>query len=238
MWLIGIIVFAYFTKKEKRRKRALILGACAFFFFTNSIIFDEFMRAWEIDGKTYEETGYYDVGIVLGGMVVYNHDLDRISFRRGSDRILQGVKLYKLGKIKKIMICGDAGKLIEDGLDEAKQLKAYLVDIGIDADDIIVETKSKNTHENAKFAAKILKKSYPEFKNNLLITSGFHMRRARACFENEGVQVTAFTTDHFTGKRWFSFDRVLIPNVEVLAAWNVITKEVTGYIMYALMGYL
>ena len=238
VWIIGLLIYAYFTKKPVRRKRLLITSTVLFLFFSNSIVFDEFMRGWEVNGQTYEDTGEYDVGIVLGGMVAYNQDLGRIVFKRGSDRIMQAVKLYKLGKIRKILISGDTGKLIEDGLDEAKRLRAYLISIGLESEDIIVETKSKNTHENAEFTVKLLRKKYPEYKRFLLITSAFHMRRAKACFKAEGLEVDHFTTDHFTGKRWFSVDRVLIPNIEVLTAWHVLTKEWTGYCVYGIMGYL
>ena len=238
VWIVGLLIYFILTKNKKRKKISLILTITGFWFFSNKIIFDEFMRTWEVDGISYEETKNYDIGIVPGGMISYNNDLKRIVFHRGSDRIFQAVKLYKLGKIKKILITGDSGDLYEDGLDEAEQLKAYLVSIGLHPYDIIIETKSKNTQENAEFTAELLKNEYPHFTSYLLITSAFHMKRAEGCFKEAGLDVDVFATDHYTGERWFNFERLFVPSLKTLFNWNILTKEWSGYIVYKLMGYL
>ncbi len=195
------------------------------------------MRAWEVDGTRNEHVEHYDMAIVLGGMAYYNTDLERINFMRGSDRIFQALRLYNKGKVDRIMICGDSGSLHDDGLDEAEQIKAYLVGIGVPEEDIIVEKKSKNTHENAEFAAEILKSG--EYGDKfLLVTSGYHMRRALACFEAEGLNCTPYSTDHFTGKRWFSLDRIFMPDINTLNNWKILTKEWLGYLTYSIMGYI
>ncbi|MFN5416177.1 MAG: YdcF family protein [Flavobacteriia bacterium] len=181
----------------------------------------------------------YEVGIVLGGMFEFDNDVKQLSVRRGADRIWQALALYKKGKIKKILITGGSGYVTDRGLNEAKQLKPYLIQIGIPEKDIIIEINSKNTYENAVETKKILVRSYPHIKKCLLITSGQHMRRARAIFKKEGFVFDTFSTDLYTSpKRHYYWHQFIVPDVEVLFNWNGLIKEWFGYISYWFAGYL
>jgi uncharacterized SAM-binding protein YcdF (DUF218 family) len=238
-WIVALVLFAVFTKRKTRRKRFLIAAASIFVFFTNAVILDIFMGAWEVDGKRPEEIGHYDVAVVLGGMTEWDSNLDRISFRRGSDRLWQAVSLYKMGKVSKVLISGANGSIYEDELVEADQLKDYLVSLGLPEEDIISENESRNTHENALFTANLLREEYPELKTILLVTSGSHMRRARACFRNQDLEVETYSTDLYTGDGvYITFERLIFPNIETMAGWNALIHEMTGYVVYGIMGYI
>lgn len=196
------------------------------------------MRKWEVPGSKIEKMNHYDIGIVLSGMFEYNRDLDVLSVRRGADRIWQTISLYKANKIKKILISGDSGFVIRSGLHEANQTRQILIYWGIPASDIIIENKSQNTHENAVNTTKLLKERY-EKKRFLLITSALHMKRASACFRKEGLSFSVFSTDHYTRKikDEFTLD-ILLPNVNVFVDWDAFMKELVGYLVYSLQGYL
>ncbi|MGC6433987.1 MAG: YdcF family protein [Crocinitomicaceae bacterium] len=197
------------------------------------------MKAWEIHGTKYNEVKNYDVGIVLGGMFEYNNDLNRLRVMSHADRIWHAITLYKKGKIKKILISGDSGYVLDHGLKEAIQLKEALVEWGIPTNDIITETISKNTHENALETKNVLENSYPHLKNFLLITSGFHMRRANACFEKEGLKCDVFATDLMTGPNSsYHWDQYIVPNMGIFFGWNKLIKEWIGFITYDLVGYI
>jgi uncharacterized SAM-binding protein YcdF (DUF218 family) len=236
-WVLLCLALGYFLKNAKLKKRFYIASLSLFLFFSNGFIFDEFMRAYEPDGVKYNDVAYHDVAIVLGGMAYYNNDLDRLNFGWGSDRIFQALYLYKQGKVGKILISGDSGALGDDGLDEAKQVKQYLVDLGFNSEDILTETKSKNTYENAAFSTKIIR-SDPSLKSYLLVTSGYHMPRAKACFKKQGLKVTPFPVDLFTGARYFSLRKLFIPSIETMNNWHILTHEWMGYIAYKFAGYL
>jgi uncharacterized SAM-binding protein YcdF (DUF218 family) len=238
-WLV-ISFFVYlFAKREKLKRIAKYTALFVFLFFSNSFIFLEFMRKWEIHGTKIEDTKSYDVGIVLGGMAEYNSDLDALSIRRHADRIWQALSLYHAGKIKKILISGDSGYVTDHGLKEAKQMKETLVAWGIPETDIITEEISKNTHENALESAKILKESYPHLKSVLLITSGMHMRRSLACFDKVGLRCDPFSTDLFTGpERHYYWDQYIIPDQGSFGEWNKLLKEWIGFFVYDVVGYI
>lgn len=238
-WLIITIGIALFWPNQKYRKTAKITSVVLFLFFSNTYIFKGFCRMWEIHGTPIEAVKNYEVGVVLSGMADYNNDLQVLSLRRSGDRIWQAITLYKKGKIKKILITGKSGYISERGLNEAQQFKEVLVEWGIPANDIIVETNSKNTHENATETKKILTISYPHIDKCLLITSGIHMRRAKACFEKEGLHCDTYSTDLYTGpNRSFYWDQLFFPSVDTFSDWNRLIKEWFGYMAYDVIGYI
>lgn len=237
-WFIVCTGIFFFWPNAVYKKRARIAAVALFFFFSNTLIFLEFCRMWEVHGTPMEEVKTYEVGIVPGGMSEYNNDLKTLSLRRGGDRIWQALTLYKKGKIKKILLTGDNGYIADRGLHEAEQMKSVLVEWGIPEKDILTETVSKNTHENALETRKLLTISYPHVEKCLLITSGTHMRRALACFERESVHCDPFSTDLYTGpERSFFWDQ-LLPDAETFILWNMLIKEWVGYVTYDIVGYI
>ncbi len=210
-----------------------------FLFFSNTVIFSEVCRMWEVPGTRLNKVGHYDVAIVLGGMFEYNGDLDDISIRRQGDRLIQAVSLYKMGKVDKLLISGDSGFIGEHGLHEAKQVKALLLRWGIPETDILTEETSVNTHQNAVNTCRLLQKSYPHLDRVLLVTSGIHMKRALACFKKEGLKCTPFATDLYVNQKGAYFwDQYLFPNVSNFVSWNYLLKEMIGYVSYAMVGYI
>ncbi len=194
---------------------------------------------WESKGIKYSEIENYDVAIVLGGMAEYDNNLERLSLRRGGDRLWQALHLYGEKRVKKIMIVGANGNLLDESLQEAAQFKAALIQMGIPASDIITEEKSKNTYENAVEAKKVLE-DYPSLKKVLLVTSATHMKRSIACFEKAGFEnIGYFSTDHFTGEiRGYKLDQYFIPNASNFTDWGVLIHEWIGYTTYWVKGYI
>lgn len=238
-WMIIAGYFAFFSKRQKRQKIGRISLIAISLFFSNTVIFKEFCRQWEVFGTPVMKLKKHDIAIVLTGMGEYNNDLQTFSIRRGGDRIWQTITLYKKHKIDKILITGDHGYLIDKGLHEASQVKEILVTWGIPEKDILTEEKSKNTYENAVETAKVLKQRLPNAEKLLLVTSGKHMRRSLACFKHAGLNCTPYSTDLYTGpKRAYTFEEYLIPDVSTMSDWNGLTKETTGYLAYWLTGKL
>ncbi|MBD3637882.1 MAG: YdcF family protein [Crocinitomicaceae bacterium] len=212
----------------------------AILFFSNTVIFLEFARLWESEGTKIEDVGHYDCAVVLGGMFEWDNSNERLSIRRGGDRIWQTINLYHLGKVDKILISGSNGYLFDSELQEAKQLKEVLIENGIPEEDILIEPNSRNTFENAVESKKVLDQ-HPEINSILLVTSALHMPRAKGCFENAGFKnFDCFTTDHYTGKgkRGYKFDQIFLPNVSNMVDWHRLIHEWVGYVAYRIMGYI
>lgn len=111
-----------------------------------------------------------ELGILLGGISMIPNRTD------------SAIKLYKDGKIKKILVSGGIGHFnINRHTSEAKMMSDYLIKNGIPKDDIIIEDKSRNTYENFLYCSKILKNK--DFGNAfILITSDFHLKRCSLLF--------------------------------------------------------
>lgn len=236
-WIFIGTGLAFFSRNVKWKKRGRITALFCLLFFSNTFIYKEFCRQWEIFGVPQSQVKHHDVGIVLGGMAEYNNDLHTLSIRRGGDRIWQAINLYKSGKIDKILISGDNGYLLANGLHEAEQMKKVLVEWGIPSSDILTETVSRNTHENAVESKKVLKKYYPGKHSLVLITSGRHMRRALACYEKQQLKCTPYSTDLYTGPtRGYSPEEFFVPDVSTLSDWHGLLKEWFGYVAYSATG--
>lgn len=131
-----------------------------------------------------------DVIVLLGGgSMKGTPDIDGEGglTESSSTRLLAAARLYHRLHIP-ILFTG--GKVLEDGASEAEIARRDLMGLGVPDRDILLETKSRTTGENAIYTAAILKEL--GLANPLLVTSAFHMKRSVLNFENNGVSVTPF----------------------------------------------
>ncbi|PJA09039.1 MAG: hypothetical protein COX70_02545 [Flavobacteriales bacterium CG_4_10_14_0_2_um_filter_32_8] len=237
-WVFIILLWGILSKNPKRKKRLLITSLLVFYFFSNSFIVDEVFRRYEERDLKYSEiTETYDVAIVLGGFVTDDPNQELEGFHSSSDRLFHALKLYKTGIAKKIMIVSGSGVITNQEEKEALVIKNYLLKIGIPKADLLVESESKNTHENAVNTALILNEKYIDGKY-ILVTSGFHMPRAKKCFEKAGLSITPFSVDQQAGERKFLIDHLFIPDTYALLKWEILLHEWTGFIAYKMAGYI
>jgi uncharacterized SAM-binding protein YcdF (DUF218 family) len=230
-------LLALFVKKKKLKRIFTISLIAVLWFFSNSFIFDQVVRFWEVKPVQLSELDTtYEYGIVLGGIASFDEDYQRTVFTGSTDRIMQTLYLYKSGIIKKIVIVGGSYRVLLKDRKEAEYLKEYLVLLGIPEEDILTETESRNTHENAANAAVLLK---DQLNNKmLLVTSAFHIRRAKGCFEKEGFTVDVFPAQQMSSIGPFNPASLIVPRAGVFGGWNLMLKEILGYVTYKVTGYL
>lgn len=236
-WIFILMLLSLFTKKEKSKKWTIIT-LVVFYLFSNDFLFCEVMRAWEEPRKKIDDLENYDVVIVLGGMISFDSDLERMQANRGIDRSLQGLLVYKKGKAKKLFISGGSGSLQFPDMKEGLIIKSYLTQIGIPEQDIFIESESKNTYENAVYTGKELERLGLQNSKLLLVTSASHMYRSKKCFEKQGLMVDTYSADVVAGPRKFVFDHLFLPNGNTLNDWYNLLHELLGVAIYKIMGYL
>ncbi|NBP70930.1 MAG: YdcF family protein [Cytophagia bacterium] len=146
--------------------------------------------------------------------------------------------LYKLGLIKKVILSGGIGKILEKSEPEAIQLKRSLMVMGVPDSVIYTDPSSDNTYENAMESKKIIDSLGIPVGDCLLVTSAFHMRRARACFKKAGMDIDYFTCDFRSSPRSFTPDILLVPRLEGLLIWQKLLKEWVGMVVYKMVGYI
>ncbi len=237
-WVVGLLLYSVFSKNAKWKKRCRNLAVIMIIFFSNHFIFNLVIKAWESDVVPVASLETYDVGIVLGGYSNFEiYPRDRYNFSKRGNRLTQALELYHKGIFKKMLLTGGSGSILLDERSEAAEVESYLLLMGVKQEDIILEPESRNTHENALFTKNILDKDYPNAKC-LLITSGFHMRRSRACYKKEGVEFTAFSTDVIGERVRFTPNTILWPNRDGFWRWEMLMKEWVGCVFYWIRGYI
>lgn len=114
-----------------------------------------------------------DVIIVLGS-------------RKACDyRVPLAAKLFHEGKAPHLIFCG--GKVQKTSLGDMAEYKAMLISAekcGIPTSAITVETHSLDTVENLQNVAKLVKKHFPNCKSIIIVTTAYHMRRAKKLAEH------------------------------------------------------
>ncbi len=236
IWIVGILLYAYFTKSQKRRKRSLLTALLLLFFFGNGYLGNKAMYLWEKRAVPIADLKVYDTAIVLTGITDSRREpRDRVYFTRGADRLLHTVQLYKMGKVKKILISGGSGLLVGNKVTEAGDLKKAFLYCGVPEKDILIEDKSRNTHESSVFSKQLID-SLGIKGSFLLITSAFHMRRSESCFAKAGFKADPFPVDFGANDNTPTLID-LIPSESALSGWALLIHEITGYLMYKIVGY-
>lgn len=241
--IIGLL-FSVFSNKPKVKRLSLGVSLCLIFLFGNGFLVNEAMLWWEVPPVSPNAiTQTYDVGIILTGGLITNKKYvdDQIFTDKTADRFIQPLRLYKMGKVKKILISGgntDIKFMRQDVVNETLKVAQLLQELGVKKEDLILESMAKNTRENAVNSSNILKKNPKLGDKYLLFTSAFHMRRAVGCFRKAGVNAIPFPTAFKSHEKSFTFDNLLIPReLNLFEAYDLI-HELVGYLVYKTLGYI
>jgi uncharacterized SAM-binding protein YcdF (DUF218 family) len=237
VWLVGLLLYAVFTKKKRGRNLALKVAAILTVVLTNPFVINEALLAWELPPKTLAQVPVSDAGIILTGITSLDKSPhDRVYVERGADRVLHTLWLFREHKIRQIIISGGSGSIKSVYSTEAAELKKILLQAGVPEKLILLEDKSHNTHENALFTAQLLQK-HPGIQSLVLVTSAFHMRRAAACFRVAGLNPVVFPADFYSIDRSFYPLNLMVPSASAFAKWHVLLHEILGFITYKVLGY-
>ena len=112
-----------------------------------------------------------DAIVVLGGGMTANKvAYPYADISEAGDRVWHAARLYRAGK---------APLVVPTGCNDKDAVVPLLLDLGVPSTALRVEDEARNTEENARFVATMLKDVVPGRKPRiLLVTSAIHMRRA------------------------------------------------------------
>ena len=153
------------------------------------------------------------------------------------DRVFAGIRLFKERKAPKLFFTGGASPYVNDSMTEGDLYKEYAIGVGIPAKGIIITDKVFNTAQEAIE----VKKSFRNQKSSaeiLLVTTAFHMQRAKKQFERQGFVVYPFPVDFKTSNygglndlNWKNPYRWM-PNSASLYNSSRSLREIIGRIVY------
>ena len=174
--------------------------------------------------------------VVLSGMIdLQRSSTERIELSSASDRLIEGILLAKNYPDAILVLSGGSGSLFDQSKSEAEFMKILATRFGISEERIRVDTRSRNTYENAVESKKILDEE--GVSCFVLVTSASHMRRALGCFRKLGLNPIPYAVDfgnHLGKYGLFSF----IPSAGNLEKSTAAIHEYVGIITYKLRGYL
>jgi uncharacterized SAM-binding protein YcdF (DUF218 family) len=235
-WIIVIFLLGLISKNPKRKRRWLLSSFFMLLFFSNPFFFRILAKEYEKKPVVLNENEKYQAGIVLGGFVDYNIKKDKAYFNDASDRFIETALLYETGHIGKIIVSAGNGYLADDNFQEAVFVKDRLVELGIPKEDIYTDGLSRNTYQNAVNTKKICD-SLHFISQFLLISSAIHLPRAEACFKRQKLNVRSYPCDFIAQSVMNNFwEDYLLPSSFTLHAWDIFIKEISGLIIYKMLG--
>ena len=226
--LIVILIGTYLKSKKISFFGLLILIFCSLPIISNKLIF--FLEK-DYSRKEISNVSKADAIVVLSGMVSTIKTNGKISyeFNNAVDRILSGIDLFKEDKASFLILTN--GKMPWSlGIPEGEYLKKFSIKFGIPEDRILLTDNVQNTDQEAKSVKKLLKTNKA---NIILVTSAFHMPRAKKIFEATNIKVIPFAVDFRTSiKKITIID--FIPSANSLKDTSHFFREMIGRLYYNL----
>ena len=242
-WVLppGIFIVAFFVialyawKKLGERKLAAVIAGITFVFYLlcTGLVAEQLMGRLE---AAYEppEVPRGDVIIMLGGGAMPDSpDVDGTGSLCSSpaNRLLATVRIYRMLHVP-ILLSG--GQVYSDSGAEAKIARRVLLSLGVPEKDILVETRSINTTQNARFSSEIIEEK--GFRRPILVTSAFHMKRAVLNFERAGIDVVPYPTDYMVSHHPVFHYTKLRPQTEALLDNVTVLQETLRTLVTRLTG--
>lgn len=194
------------------------------------------MSRWERRVEAPSLPADIDGIIVLGGGLNHffpstqNHSY----IQDNADRYMVMLQLMKRYPTAKILYTGGSGELFQQQSREGDIIKNYTKSLGLTSDRIMIESDSQNTYQNAA-ASKALVMPKKEEKW-LLVTSAYHMPRAKAVFDRVEWQVMPYPVDYRVPPWQQERLLCLLCYRQNISYLDLVAREMVGILAYRLTG--
>jgi uncharacterized SAM-binding protein YcdF (DUF218 family) len=175
--------------------------------------------------------------IVLGGAINPERSAGRgmVSINDSAERVTEIAALARRFPQARIVFTGGSANLLVAGPPESAFMLDLLESFGVPRTRVVLEERSRNTVENARFTKSLIEPKPGE--RWLLVTSAIHMPRAIGAFRQAGLPVEAYPVDWRT-EGWSDVWKGPFWPLEGLGMTDFATKELAGLLSYWLAGYL
>ena len=214
------------------KRRSLIITAILMLYLASTPVVASFLLGW-VETKQIklspDDAPQVDAIVVLSGTLSWTKTKEGLSPQWGrADRFFAGLDLMQSGHAEKLIFT--AGKLPWDLGDhtEGAILNKYAQLFNIPADKIFVTDEVQNTEQEAREVARYLK---GHGKRIVLVTSAFHMQRAKLLFEHQGLEVFAYPVDFEVSESALT-PMSFLPHARDLSMTDLAIREVVGRSFY------
>ena len=180
-----------------------------------------------------------DAIVVLSGGRILAPGTSKISEWTDADRFFGGVELYQAGKAPLLVFTGGAAPWEPSAPSEGEILVGFARRCGVPAEAVVTTGRVYNTAEEAEAVSRLLADRFhvgTETKKKplsiLLVTSAFHMPRAKTQFEANGFQVVAYPVDFLVSSERQITILDFLPSANALSQTELALREVYGRVFY------
>ncbi|MEW5801116.1 MAG: ElyC/SanA/YdcF family protein [bacterium] len=207
--LLGLF-FLWFTSKQRVGKILASIGLGLILLLSYSAISDPLVKPLESTYKPYSPGSLHEdidspkggskdrsqkgspikFVVVLGSGNTSDPKLPLTSQLDGESlvRLIEGIRIYRGHKGSKLIL---SGGIVFDPVPNAEIMARVAREIGVHKNDIIIESQSRDTQDEARLIKPIVKND-----RFILVTSASHMRRAMAMFKKQGMNPVPAPTGH------------------------------------------
>ena len=231
--VLALLGVPFRRKRELVRWRKLspLAAVIVLFLFSNEVVSNALMRSLESPPlESYHPDVTYDTVVLLGGLVDEraSQTYGVPSYNDSVERLTVTYDLLRKDHAKTVIVSGGSDSSVI--VSEATAIRDQLVAWGIASDRVIVEDEARNTRDNAVESARIIHER--GFARVLIVTSAFHMPRARGCFRAVGLDVDTLPVDF----RGHEHAVMLVPRAQYLEDSTIALREWTGRAVYRARG--
>ena len=144
------------------------------------------------------------------------------------DRFFGGIALFKAGKAQKLVFTGGKKPWDKAKKTEWAVLKEFAISNGITSDKKFVTKDVENTAEEAVAVKELISPS----KRIILVTSAFHMYRAKRLFEKQGFEVTPYKVDYKSERNAEMTIIDFLPSADNLQTTETAVREIISRLFY------
>ena len=190
--LLGLFL-VWFTRKQKTGKIIISIGVILLCILSYGAFSDIFLQPLEYKyPPLLKLEDVHDIKwiVVLGGGHISDPRIPSTSQLSNASiaRLAEGIRLYKMLPGSKLILSGGSAF---DPVPNARILADVALAIGVDGQDLILESISRDTKDEARFIQEIVRND-----RFVLVTSASHMPRSMALFERRGMHPIPAPTEH------------------------------------------
>ena len=228
-----LIIFFIILGMIFKSKKITLFGVVILIFCSLPIISNKLINYLEKDYILQDALAIdnADAIVVLSGMIktIKVDDKLKYEFGDGVDRILSGIDLFKNNKASLLILT--KGQLPWSlGMPEGEYLKEFAINFGVPEESILLTDNVQNTDQEAKSVKKLLNSNDVKV---ILVTSAFHMPRAKKVFEASDIKVIPFAVDFLNSHQKLTF-MSFIPSADALSGTSLFVREMIGRLYYNL----
>jgi uncharacterized SAM-binding protein YcdF (DUF218 family) len=222
----------------RRRRAGLAAGLLLLLVSSNPFVGDFLIRWTEewAERRPALAMPVTDAIVVLSAGRVIPPGSSGVSEWGDANRFFGGLELFQAGRAPLLVFTGAWLSWNPSAPLEGDVLADVARASGVPDANIAVTGTVSNTADEAREVAQLLRARGLPHPRVLLVTSAFHMPRARRQFEQHGLVVEPFPVDFWisANTRWTLID--VLPSVEALRATQTALRELYGRAYYRVIG--